>query len=284
MRNKLIILCVILLSAVCAYQFIYYINNIRVIAQFKELEPFKKRLPVYFRGYKIGYTGKMYPSKDYASTNIEIILNKHNLILPDNSSVKIRTKDKKDYIEFIYPSSPSLKLLKNNAVIEGEKGVNIYSYINSQAESGGLDEIKENINSTVQSAGLTFDALTELTNTANLILNDIRPSLVESSNNLAVATKNLASITEELNNTIQPNKLDNIISNIEDSSNNIKFATSNISNITANVDSQIISMINCILKNVNKFVLNLNDIAQGLKASLSKTFAGIRLAFGKPLK
>ena len=42
--------------------------------------------------------------------------------------------------------------------------MNLDSFLRDQAANGGLDEIKNNVNSTVRSAGETFNALTEMIN------------------------------------------------------------------------------------------------------------------------
>ena len=58
----------------------------------------------------------------------------------------MKSKNKKDYIELEYPNAPSITYLKNHSYIQGKKGLDIAGYIDKQAEGGGLDEIKNNLN------------------------------------------------------------------------------------------------------------------------------------------
>ena len=50
----------------------------------------------------------------------------------------IRRKDKKDYIELVYPNAPYLAKLRNHSLIEGTKGLNFESFIQDQAKNGGF--------------------------------------------------------------------------------------------------------------------------------------------------
>lgn len=260
------------------------LGHVRIIAQFQELEPFNKKLPVYYKGYKLGHTGNIYPSKDFTNTNVDIILKIKDLDIPDNATVKIKSKNKKDYIELIYPNTPSVTYLKNRSIIKGEKSLDISSYISKQAESGGLDEIKDNLNSTVQSAGITLNALTELINTANLILIDIRPSIKETSINLATSTKNLSDVTNQLDKSMQPKRLSNTLSNIEKTTKNLEIASLNIAGITDQANTKTITLLDCILTNTNALIKNIDNIVNGIKNTLSKRFGGMQIMLGKPIK
>ena len=285
----LIILCSFLV--IWGFFFIYHsLFNLHITAVFEELEPFPRNLNVYYKGFKLGKTVRVYPSKDFTDTRVNMILNAKDLTLPDNITAKVKRKDKKDYIELEYPSAPSVTYLRNNSIIQGKKGLDIASYIDKQAEVGGLDEIKDNLNDTVQSAGDTLDALTELIGTANDILKDLRPSLDETGKNLVVSSKNLADITDTLSNSTKPHKLNNTFANIEQTTKNIERTTKhfenasvNIANIAKHADTQTITLIDCIMQNTNTVILNINDIVKGFKSTLAKNFAGLKIMFGKPL-
>ena len=123
---------------------IHNLYNMHITAVFSDLEPFPKNLNVYYKGFKLGRTVRVHPSKDFTDTHVEMILNAKNLSLPDNTTAKMKSKNKKDYIELEYPDAPSITFLKNHSIIQGKKGLNIGDYIDKQAEAGGLDEIKEN--------------------------------------------------------------------------------------------------------------------------------------------
>ena len=285
----ILILGIILIFSIVGY-IMYTMYNMRVTAVFKELEPFPKNINVYYKGFKFGRTVRVYPSEDFQTTYVDMILNIKGINLPDNITAKVRTKNKKDFIEIEYPDAPSVTYLKNHSVIEGSTCPNISKYIDSQAENGGLDEIKENINDTVQAAGGTMNALTELVGTANEILKDLRPSLKESGENLALASRNLAEVTNQLNESAKPDRLKNSFSNIEQTTFNIERATRNfesaslyVSDITNNANRETVRLVNCLIKNINAVVNNINDIVKGFKNTLSTRFGGMKIMFGKPI-
>ncbi len=296
--KKLLIL--ILGAALGIAGFIFVVHsfyNIHITAVFEELEPFPRNLNVYYKGFKLGRSVRVRPSKDFTNTRVDMILNAKGISLPDNITAKVKRKDKKDYIELEYPDAPSITDIKNHSVIQGKKSFDISGYIDEQAEGGGLDEIKDNLNDTVESAGDTLDALTELIGTANDILKDLRPSLKITGENLAVMSQNLSDVTGELSRSAKPKRLDNTFANIEQTTKNIERATKNlenaslnVSNITKHADSQTISLVDCVIQNtnavienVNVVVSNVNDIVKGFKATLSNRFAGMKIMFGKPI-
>lgn len=269
---------------------IYRLNNLHVTAVFDELEPFPKNINVYYKGFKLGRTTKVYPSKDFTQTHVDMVLHMDDFSLPDNTEAKVKSKNKRDYIELIYPDTPSVTYLKNRAKIKGEKGVNFASFFQEQADSGSLDDLTDNLSKTVESAGETMDALTDLFHTANDILTDLRPALKEAGDNmvlttrnLTVASDNLANISIGLNRSAKPKILDNTFSNIELITKNLEKTTSNTVLLTRRADSETVALLNCLIHNTNKVVLNINDIIKGFKVTLSKRFAGMRLIFGKPL-
>lgn len=286
-KTLILILGIILIFSLVGY-IMYTMYNMRVTAVFEELEPFPKNINVYYRGFKFGRTVRVYPSEDFKTTYVDMILNIKGINLPDNVVAKVRTKNKKDFIEIEYPEAPSVTYLKNRSVIEGSICPSLSSYINAQAESGGLDEIKENLNDTVEAAGGTMNALTELVGTANDILKDLRPSLKESGENLALASRNLAEVTSQLNESAKPDRLKNSFSNIEQTTLNIERATRNfesaslyVSDITNNANKETVTLVNCLIKNINCVVNNINDIVKGLKNTLSTRFGGMKILFGK---
>lgn len=291
MNKLLIIFIAVLISIAGIWYGIYRLNNLKVTAVFDELEPFPHNINVYYKGFRLGRSTKVYPSKDFTQTYVDMTLNMDDFSLPDNITAKVKTKNKRDYIELIYPDMPSVTYLKNKAKIKGEKGVNFASYFQEQADSGNLDDLTDSLSDTVESAGQTMDALTDLFHTANDILVDLRPSLKESgenlvltTRNLTVTTDNLAEISIGLNRSAKPKILDNTFSNIELITRNLELTTSNTALLTKRADSETVALLNCLIKNTNKVVLNINDIIKGFKATLSKRFAGMRLIFGKPLE
>lgn len=271
--------------------------NMHITAVFEDLEPFPKNLNVYYKGFKLGRTVRVHPSKDFMNTHVEMILNAKNLRLPDNTTAKMKSKNKKDYIELEYPNTPSITFLKNHSIIRGTKGLNIGDYIDKQAEVGGLDEIKDNLNDTVASAGDTLDALTELFGTANDILKDIRPSLKITAENMAETSKILKETSAEINQSLKPKRLSNSVANIEQTTKNIERTTKNLENAslditktTKHINTDTISIVDCVIANINTIIDNINvvinntnDIVIGFQKTLNKRFAGMKIMFGRPI-
>ena len=291
MNRVLIIIIAILLIITGVWYGIYRINNLRVTAVFNELEPFPHNINVYYKGFRLGRTTKVYPSKNFTQTHVDMTLHMDDFSLPDNITAKVKTKNKRDYIELIYPDMPSVTYLKNKSKIKGEKGVNFATFIQDQADAGNLDNLTGNLSETVEAAGETMNALTDLFHTANEILVDLKPSLKESGINLAqttrnltITTDNLANVSIELNRSAKPKRLDNTFANIELITQNLQLTTSNTALLTKRADSETVALLNCLIKNANNVILNINDIIKGFKITLSKRFAGMRLIFGKPLE
>lgn len=258
-------------------------GQIRITVDFKELEPFKGSLPVFYKGFKLGHTSKVYPGPDYQSTRVDLKIRLKNLELPENTYAMIRRKDKKDYIELFYPDSPYLASLRSNSLIEGQKGVNFETYLQEQAKNGGLDEIKENLNGTIVAAGKTFNSLTEMIGTLTSILNDIKPSLNEAADNLTVATKNLSDMSYEVKDSIRGDSISTTLYNLERTSKNLTLTTQNITGITGKVNNTSINLINCVIRNINVIVSNINDIVIGIGNTLQKRGGGLRLIFGRTI-
>ncbi len=264
--------------------FLHYIwGQIRITVDFEELEPFKHSLPVYYKGFKLGHTVKVYPSPDFHTTRVDLKLRLKQLELPANTTAMIRRKDKKDYIELVYPNSPYLANLRNRSLIEGTKGINFENFIQEQANNGGLDEIKENVNGTIKSAGATFNALTDMINVMTGILEDVRPTINDTVDNVNLASRNLADASFHIESSLQQGYINNTLENLEHTSKNLVATTENITGVTRNVNNNSINLLNCTIKNINTVVSNINEIIIGLGETLKKRFAGMRLIFGKAI-
>lgn len=264
--------------------FLHYIwGQIRITVDFQELEPFRHSLPVYYKGFKLGHTVKVYPSPDFHTTRVDLKIRLKELELPANTTAMIRRKDKKDYIELVYPNAPYLAKLRNHALIEGTKGLNFENFIQEQANNGGLDEIKDNVNGTIQSAGKTFDALTEMINVLTGILEDVRPTINDTVDNINLASRNIADASYNVQSTLQEGYINSTLENLELTSKNLVMTTENITGVTKNVNNNSINLINCVIKNINTVVSNVNEIVIGVGETLKKRFAGLRLIFGKAI-
>ena len=117
------------LAIIILFSLFYLIGTTKIKIHFNNLEPLKHNLPVYYNGFKLGKSIKIYPNKDYTSTMVDIRIALRDLELPANITASIRRKDKKDYIELNYPKAPALAKVKNNDTIEGTLGSNFEHYL-----------------------------------------------------------------------------------------------------------------------------------------------------------
>lgn len=268
---------------VVLFHLFYLITTTKVTIHFKDLEPLEHHLPVYYNGFKLGHTTKIYPDKDFQSTLVDIRIILKGLELPANMSAILRRKDKKDYIELEYPSAPYIRRLKNRDVIDGHLGVNFENFLQNQAESGGLDQIKDNVNQTIVSAGQTFDALTGMIQITTEILKDVRPLIKDSVNNINLTSKNLADSSLAIKKSIDKGYIDKSLQNLQLTSDNLVITTQNANGFTDGLNKQSSVLFNCLLKNLNIVVCNINKIVEGIGNTLSKKMGGLRLFLGKTI-
>lgn len=275
---------VIAILVVIFFFYLFYIlGTTKITIRFEDLEPLKQHLPVYYNGFKLGHTTSIYPSKDYKSTMVDARIVLKNLKLPANTSAVLRRKEKKDYIELEYPNAPYIQTLRHKDVIEGHLGIDFEHFLQSQAENGGFDQIKDNVNNTIISAGNTFEALTEMINVITDILKDAQPVIQDSVNNINLTSKNLADSSLEVKKSLEKGYLDKSLYNLEQTSNNLVLTTKNTNGFTDGLNKQSSVLINCLLKNLNTVVNNINQIIVGIGNTLSKKFGGLRLFFGKTI-
>lgn len=281
MYKKYIILAIFFI--IFLFYLFYILGTTKITIHFEDLEPLKQHLPVYYNGFKLGHTTSVYPSKDYQSTMVDARIVLKNLVLPANTSAILRRKDSKDYIELEYPDAPYIQKLRNRDVIKGHLGVNFEHFLQNQAESGGFDQIKENVNNTIISAGQTFDALTEMIQVTTDILKDAQPMIQDSVKNVNITSKNLADSSFEIKSSLEKGYLDKSLYNFQLMSDNFVLTSKNTSGFTEGLNKQSSLLLNCLLKNLNTVVLNINKIVVGLGNTLSKQFSGLRLVFGKSI-
>ncbi|MBQ7126877.1 hypothetical protein IJO12_07310, partial [bacterium] len=176
-----------------------------------------------------------------------------------------------------------LALLKNKTIIDGEVGASLENFLQSQAKNGGLDEIKENVNDTIQSAGETFKALTGMLGVLTGILEEIKPSISNTAKNLEITSENLANISKNIDITIQKGYLENTLQNVEKVSGNFLVSADNFGEFTNNLNKESSILLNSFLKNLNVVISNINLIIVGLGETLQKNLSGLRLIFGKAI-
>ena len=281
--NKKYIFIGLVIVILLHYMF-YLLGTIKITASFKQLEPFRHNINVYYKGFRLGKTTKVHPSDNYQTTLIDMRIKNKGVQLPANTEIVLRRKDKKDYIELIYPDSPYIETLKHGAIVDGHLGVNFENFIEEQARNGGLDEIKDNVNDTVKSAGETFEALTMMLNVMTDILNDVRPSIKEAANNLNLSSKNLERVSENLRKSVDKGYIDSALYNLQESSGNLVITTKNFGGFSDNLNKQSSVLTNCLLKRLNTLVCNINQIVIGVGETLKKRFGGMRLFLGKGIQ
>jgi len=274
---------IIFLTVLALFYLFYLIGTTKITVVFEELEPFNHNLPVYYKGFKLGHTTKVRPGPDFRTTHVDLRIVLKNLHLPANTSAILRRKDKHDYIELEYPDAPYIQKLKYGDSIQGHLGVNFENFLQNQAQSGGLDEIKDNVNKTVVSAGQTFEALTGMLYVLTDILNDVRPSIKKTVNNFEIASGNIADVSENLQKTVQKGYIDTTLDNFSKTSGNLVITTENFSGFSTSLNKQSSVLTNCLLKRLNLLVANINEIVIGVGNTLKKRFGGIRLFLGKSI-
>ena len=262
---------------------VYKAGQTKVIIEFSDLEPFKHNVIVYYKGFELGHTGRVHPGPDYTTTRVTALLRLKGLKLPANTTAVVRRKDKKDYIDLEYPSSPYLAPLKNNSIIKGEKGLNFESFFQDQAANGGFDQIKNNLNHTINSAGEALLSASDMFKAISSILNDIKPIIVDTFSNLETASENIANATEKIDSTLSQGQIDNTLTNINKTSENLANASENISGVTNNLNKNSINLLNCLINEIRTTVDNVNKLVVGLGNTFRKRFSGIRIMFGKGL-
>ena len=139
------------------------------------------------------------------------------------------------------------------------------------------------MNNTIISAGNTFEALTEMINVITDILKDAQPVIQDSVNNINLTSKNLADSSLEVKKSLEKGYLDKSLYNLEQTSNNLVLTTKNTNGFTDGLNKQSSVLINCLLKNLNTVVNNINQIVVGIGNTLSKKFGCLRLFFGKTI-
>ena len=259
-----------------------------ITVQFEDARPISHRMPVYYKGFKIGRTLRMRPSKDYKTTLLTVELNPRDMRLPVNITATLNREKKKtwresDFIDIVYPSSPSLTYLKDGDVIKGSSVVDLDSFLAEQANSGYLDEVKNSLNDTVKNANATLETLNELFMVLRDTVDEARPNIVAASRNLSDTTKNLYNLSSSLDKSLNENRLNAVGEDISASTKNFDETIQNIEEITEGLKTTVPQMTS-IVNNIDNTTCNLNVITAGIAQTLKQRMGLMRLMFGKPVK
>ncbi len=287
-------LILIFLSAI-GYGIFIYSTHTYIRAEFQHLDPFPAKMPVYYKGYKLGTTSKNEISKDFTKTILYIRLKQRGLHLPRNITAEIKKQSGSYYVELVFPEKPAKKYIRSGDLIKGKT----YSEIEAtrklnQAYLVSLAEKGDNL----------LNSATKLSENADkliLLLNDVidenRDDLKATTKNLKTTTENLSIITTEVkdlaqkaNSSINPQELKASSKNIKLITDDLTQITSNLIPITKNLTDTTSNLLlglpklDNLIDKLTGVVVNLNEILQGIKCTLKQRFSGFRIMFGKAIK
>lgn len=290
-KFKIIVLIFILIFLI--YRIYVTINYTYITAEFRELRPFHGKVPVYYKGFKIGKCTKIVPSDDYEKTIVSIVLYPKNLYLPKNVIVKLK-KHKRfriecDFMEIVYPDEPYLERLKNKDVIVGKQCVDIRDFFANQ-DKDSLEDMRKDASQTFKNLNNAINEIADLFITLDEIALESKKNIVTSTNNLNKATRNFEQISMKINRAMEYKKVNRIVSSIDKSSQNFGVSSGNLdkliqeANVVTNQINQTIPQIKTTICYTNSILRNVDDISYSLKSKLGKPFAGFRLLFGKSIE
>jgi ABC-type transporter Mla subunit MlaD len=270
MRTKIFTAIYLILLAAITFWVYKRVTCFYVMANFENLGPVSKSMPVYYKGFIVGKTGKVIPDADFKSSNIKIFFKTDMSMLPANVYAKVRKFDdnKKQYIEIEYPDLPEKQVLLKGSVIDGQTEADINSFMSSQLQSGALGAMSENTNNALTSVGKTADAATELLDEITNLVHTARPDILAATKNLSDTTAQINDLTTKLNQSA-PQK-------------GVNKASTNIGETIANVE-QISENINQVTVKLNNSMTDVNNITAGLNQTLGKRFGVARLIVGTPV-
>lgn len=261
-----------------------------IIAKFSESGPLYKNMPVYYKGVKIGQAKDIKISDDYQYSLVKIELYPSKPKLSTDIVAKVKNHNvRKEYIDLSVPDQASSTLLKNGSTIDGEGAFDLEAFLSDIADSGLIIPLLQTFSDTLASINKTSVQVENFFTDSRSILKDNRQNIKQSTKDFAQTSKSLTKLTSNINNSITEEKINSTTSSINKSSNNVLTATETIKDITKNIDSatknldKTIAKIDCTISEANKITTNVKVITCGLRETLEKRFAGMRIMFGKPL-
>lgn len=282
--KKLVIILIIILTLVFMFVMKDILGHITIVAKFDDLEPLEKQMNVYYKGFKVGRTTKIFPDKEYKNTYIKLKLHPRNINLPDNIIAKIKkTKLSSGYINLIYPDSPSITKIKDNTEIKGVLSQDINNILNDRLDSEVIDEIVTDATSLIDNANTAVKNLSDIFVDVRSIINDSRKDIKIATSNLAKTTQSLQEMSTKLNKSVTQDTMDKSVENIQESTENIKNITDNLNGITTQVNTTTMPIVNSVLCQTHSTVKNVNEITGGVKNTLKKHMGLGRLLFGRPI-
>ncbi|MBQ8887256.1 MAG: hypothetical protein IJY61_06100 [Candidatus Gastranaerophilales bacterium] len=268
--NKIYIIILLITIGLIGFLLYNKFAYLNIVVKFEDLEPFERQMNVYYKGFKVGKTTKIYPDENYLHTYLKVKIKPHNINLPNNIVARIKRNKTKEYISLMYPEAPTLKKIKNYDEIKGYISKDINSILNETIDENDVDEIIDETSSLIGSANIAIQNLNNIFLEVSDIINASRNDIKTATSNLAKTTNNLEKMSSKLNNSVSGDEINTSLKNIEET-------TENISKITEQINETTIPIINSI-------ACDGKEITHGVKNTLKKRMGILKLMFGKPIK
>lgn len=293
--NKFLVVLAIFLAIIGVF---LYNKKGYVIIRFDELGPLTRNMSAYYNGFKIGRIVRIQPDKDFKHTLVKVDLNQKDLRLPQNTVVFVeRFPNGELYLQFIYPQSPSLRMIKNGDILEGIAPYNLEQFMMGQSISGMSDLVSLHIIKALNGADAANQEMRVFFKVTSKLIKDNGKGISETVNNAAamtyslaemaeylkLASQNLNQTTKKINDALDTEVLKTSTLNIKDATSNVKITTDNIAKATTDIDKTV-KKIDDTISNFNTAAQNLNSITVGINGSLSRRFGGMRVLFGSSVK
>lgn len=261
-----------------------YNSTYYIIIRFDELGPLTKNMVVYYNGFKVGKIVNIGPDKDFKHTLARVNLTHKNIKLPQNTTVSVeRFPNGELYLQFVYPQSPSLRILKRGDILEGMAPYSLEQFMLGQNISGVSDIVSIHVIKALNATEIANQEMKTFFQNTSKLIQENSNGISASVNNTVAMTKSLAQMAENLNQSSK--KLNESIdkSILKDTTTNIKDTTGNISKATKDIDKTM-KKVDDTISQLNATAENLNSITSGINETLSKRFAGMRIIFGTPVQ
>lgn len=286
MKNLLILLILTVITGVFAYLYDRNFSNVSV--EFPKLRPVKEKINVYYNGFKIGHSKKIFPCSNSSGVCVHIVLNKKDMFLPDNITAKMKQKrihsrKYEDYIEIIYPTTPSYTELQEDAVIKGELSAGYQNYMNEEVSYTDMDSLKGALINTTENLEKATSVLLDILYSVNEMAKNSEKNVSDASKNMNSSMKNINSITSKIDYSINSERLKNILLNIDETSGNLNGTVLNLKGISGSINNSSPNITGSISQ-IDSITKNTDEILLGVNCALRKPFGGLRLLFGKVIK
>ncbi len=215
-----------------------------IFIKFKEPGTLPRGMSVYFKGIEIGKVTKMDFSSGYESTILEVGIRKKDFNPPNNiyAEIKIEGEAKfwaqgvniTKYVELIYPEKPSSTPLKDGDVIEGRpSGIErIQDFFKKNVDKKNIKSSVNSVQQITQNAGIAAKNLAELTQRLENFLDKNSTGLNQILDSSKATIENVRYITFSLREFTGEEGLKVTLNNLAGVSANLNLITSDIAEVT----------------------------------------------------